>query len=131
MKTIFFFLFAILSMSCSQKKATVKNEEIITQQVVNKKGNQLVIKEIINDSRCPEDVSCVWAGEVEVLIAVYNNNKYVKEENIKISQKLSKQNIEWFSKYYPQNKIKEIATFPLPKSDKIIKKEDYYLKVIF
>ncbi len=131
MKNIVFVLFVFcIFTGCSPKKILADNGEIIGQKVIKRNGIQLVLKSIANDSRCPEDVNCVWAGEIEVIIAVYDNNKYVKEENLKISQKLSKQNIEWFSKYYSKNKIKEIAIFPLPKSDKIIKKEDYYLKII-
>ena len=30
-------------------------------------------KKIISDSRCPKGVTCIWAGEVEVLVEVFEN----------------------------------------------------------
>jgi hypothetical protein len=39
------------------------------------KGFTLVLKEVVSDSRCPEGLNCIWAGEVTVLI------RYTKIQN--------------------------------------------------
>lgn len=35
---------------------------------------------IANDSRCPSDVACVWAGEVVVQLAIRSNSKTSQHE---------------------------------------------------
>lgn len=131
MKTIFFFLFAIFSMSCSQKKATVKKVEIISQQIVAKEGKQVVIKKVSNDSRCPEGVNCIWAGEIEIVFSIYNNNKFEKDSSVKISPMLQKENIEWFSKFYLLRTIKEIVVLPYPKEGTLINPKEYIVEIYF
>ncbi|MDX1542590.1 MAG: hypothetical protein R3214_01490 [Christiangramia sp.] len=34
------------------------------------------VKKIISDSRCPKGVTCIWAGEVKVLVEFYENGKF-------------------------------------------------------
>ena len=37
-------------------------------------GNKSIrFKEIVSDSRCPKEVTCIWAGEVEVLVEVFED----------------------------------------------------------
>jgi hypothetical protein len=31
--------------------------------------NSLHFKEVISDSRCPKDVTCIWAGEAKILVS--------------------------------------------------------------
>lgn len=38
--------------------------------------------ELISDSRCPQGVNCIRAGEAEVLVAVYNNGKFSHEKTL-------------------------------------------------
>jgi len=38
--------------------------------------------ELISDSRCPKYVSCIRAGEAEVLVAVYKNGKFSHEQTL-------------------------------------------------
>lgn len=33
-------------------------------------------KEVISDSRCPRGVTCVWAGEVKVLVEFYEDGQF-------------------------------------------------------
>ena len=35
---------------------------------------------MISDSRCPEGVNCVWAGEVQLELEIYKNQKIEKSE---------------------------------------------------
>lgn len=48
-------------------------------------GNKsLKFKEVVADSRCPKDVTCIWAGEAKVLIEVLENGKSVEEKVVTI-----------------------------------------------
>ena len=38
------------------------------QSVALSDGSQLSYTSLINDSRCPQDVQCVWAGDAEIVL---------------------------------------------------------------
>ena len=132
MKNAILFIFVMLYFSgCSQKKKTVNNFQEFNQTLVKKKGNQLVLKRVVTDSRCPQGVNCIWAGEIEIVVSVYKDNIFIKDENILLSPKLHKENLAWFSTYFPKQKIKELAVLPYPKNDKKINPKDYFVKIYF
>lgn len=122
-KLILFILF-----SCFVNAQKTAN---ISQKVIKKKGIQLVLKSLINDSRCPENINCIWAGECEIQVAIYKNRKFISSDNILLSPKLTKENLEWFQKYYPNRKIKEINVLPYPKSEVVVDPKSYFIKILF
>lgn len=125
------FVILISIAACSQKKNTVNKSVVITQKVIKKKGTQLVLKSIANDSRCPEGVNCIWAGEIEIIVSVYKDNNFVKDENILLSPKLDKENLAWFAEYFPSKKITEIGVLPYPKNGVVTYPKDYFVKIYF
>ncbi len=132
MKNTILILTLFLSISIiAQKKDTILKCVTFSQKLVKKKGTQLVLRKVINDSRCPEGVNCIWAGECEIQIAIYKNQKLVSEESLLLSPKLYKENIFWFSKYYPKLKITEIDVLPYPKNEVVIDPKDFFVKIIF
>lgn len=84
--------------------------------VFQTKSNSLKfrIKEI-NDSRCPKDVVCVWAGMVEVKLDVETPEKKVLSLN-------SYNNLADTIGVY---EIRLVEVQPYPVSTKVIKPEDY------
>jgi hypothetical protein len=38
--------------------------------VINGSGTRITFNEVRNDSRCPADVTCVWAGDAEVVVTI-------------------------------------------------------------
>lgn len=132
MKKIILLITLFLSISIvAQKKETILKSISFSQKLVKKKGMQLVLRKVINDSRCPEGVNCIWAGECEIQVAIFKNQKLVSEENVLLSPKLYKENIRWFSKYYPKLKITEIGVLPYPKTDVVIDPKDFFVRIIF
>ena len=137
------------SACCSQKKIsetkTDSTEKISVSETVTKaKMGQLTsygkttikLKEV-NDSRCPEDVSCIWAGEARVVVGIYREGIFEKDVNIIFSPKgtdqenplmLFKDNDNTYYAYglspYPSQKTKteqkdyELLMEMKPKSDK-------------
>ncbi len=103
----------------------------ITQKVIKKRGTQLILKKVINDSRCPENVNCIWAGECEIQVAIYKNRKLISTENILLSPKLQAENIAWFSRYYSDLKIKEISVLPYPKNEVVVNPKDFFVNIYF
>lgn len=124
-KLIFTFIISALLISCQNsttplnpavgetfeikfgESATIQSEQI-----------QVTFEELIEDSRCPEDVVCVWAGNAKIIIQVddqevslntYSNPKYAE---------LSEYN------------IKLISLNPYPRQDTVIEKENYSAEIL-
>jgi hypothetical protein len=97
---------------------------------IPKKGFHLQLKNVYDDSRCPEGVTCIWAGEVSVTIVVYKNKKLVEEKKLTLNSKNKEANSKWFSNYLPKNP-KEIDVSPYPKQGQTINPQKYYIKIIY
>lgn len=129
MKQIIVLFVFIISLSCSGQKEI--NTATFSQKMQNTKKTQLVLNKVIADSRCPEGVSCIWAGEVEIIVSVYENKQPIKNHTLRLSSKLKKENLAWFSAYYPDKEISEIALLPYPKNGVKTAPEDYFVKITF
>lgn len=103
---------------------------ITSKKCIPKKGYYLKLKSVFNDSRCPEGTNCIWAGEVSVVVEVYNNKKFVEEQTLTFNSTNREENMQWFSKYYT-TKIKSIGVFPYPKEGVVLKDKKKYIKIIF
>ncbi len=123
----FFFL-----MSCATKSTSNKNEILINSTSKVNVGNDFEIKisKIISDSRCPENVTCVWAGEVQLELEIYKNQKLENSQTISINYKKLEENKTFFAKYISKDKkIKEIFISPSKKEGQNIELKNYVLKV--
>ena len=120
MKNLVVLMLFVLSISCaSQKTETHKLSEEYSFK----------IKEIISDSRCPEGVTCVWAGEVELVLSIYKEGAFYKEETMTLNFKNFPENKLLLEKYTSNIKIKSIEVLPNKKQDVEISKKDYSLKI--
>ena len=136
MKKVIYLLFlCVLSCSTIAQKGR-KGKELadftITQsKTLKAKGTQLVLKQVISDARCPEGLSCVWAGEAQALISVYQNKKWKDEEVITFSSKKVEENTAWLAKTLaiPVAKIKSMRLLPYPKDSIKIDPKSYVIKV--
>jgi hypothetical protein len=120
---VLFFLNFIFAFAQSEIKITPK-------KCIPKKGFHLKLKSILNDSRCPEGSTCIWAGEVSVVVEVYNDKKFVEEKTLTLNSKNREENNSWFGKYYSK-KIKSISILPYPKKGVIVKDKKKYIKIAF
>ncbi|WP_430399512.1 hypothetical protein [Flavobacterium sp.] len=90
---------------------------------------EIIISKVISDSRCPVDVNCVWAGEVELMLSIYKENVFYTEELITVSYKNTLENKSILEKYTSNKKIKSIEVLPEKKQGVEIKLQDYSLKI--
>jgi len=104
--------------------------KITPKKCIPKTGYHLRLKNVINDSRCPEGVTCIWAGEVSVVVEVYNDKKFIEEKTITFNSKNRDENIQWFSTYYT-GKIKSVGVGPYPKEGVLVKDKKKYIKIVF
>ncbi len=109
--------------------AAVVSENEINQQLDSKAGKEIVLVKVIDDSRCPEGTQCIWAGEVTVEVAAYEDKKLIEQRTFTLN--FNKDNMDtvkhWFEKNISTEKttIKEINVVPYPKEGVPIQPEDY------
>lgn len=120
-------LFLLLSSISFYAQSEIK---ITPKKCLSKKGFCLRLKTVYDDSRCPEGVNCVWAGEVSVTIEVYNNKKFIEEKSMVFNAKNREENLKWFEKFYSK-KIKSLGVFPYPKDGVKMQPKKKFVKIIF
>lgn len=132
MKNIFLSLFLLVSLNsfCQKKQQKQPNTTIISQKIKNNNATQLILKRLVSDSRCPENVSCMWAGEVAVEISVFKNKKNTTTKTLIFNPERDAENKAWLEFYF-QKKIQTIMVLPYPISGKKIDFKKYRLKIVF
>lgn len=94
--------------------------------------NSHIVKfiDVLNDSRCPKNVTCVRAGEAKVLVAIYKDAEFIEEKIIEITP------TTYLIENLPQliisgeTTIKVFNLIPYPEFGNAIKKEDYILQIV-
>jgi thioredoxin-related protein len=124
-------IFTVSILAQNTDKENIKFIRITQKKCSKQKGNQLVLKQVLTDSRCPQGVTCVWAGEVTAVVSVYKDSKFIEDYTMVFSMKKEQENIKWLAGYLPekQKNIKSISVFPYPKSGRTINTKDYYIKI--
>ena len=73
------------SLAQDSTEVTSYTSELMPGEFLEFGQRSIRFKELISDSRCPEDVTCVWAGEAKVLVELYEKGKLCGEEILVIS----------------------------------------------
>lgn len=88
MKYLFLFGILICSISLSaqnQEENRIFNSVLQGGEQLEFGDKSIRFKEVISDSRCPKDVTCVWAGEAKVLIEIFEKGKLINEKQVVIN----------------------------------------------
>lgn len=104
-----------------------------TERKVVTKDLSFKIEEIPSDSRCPEGVNCVWAGEVHLLLGAYEKNLKTEEIELKINHQNFTENKSFFETKIPleNKKIESIEILPNRVAGENIEEKEYQLKLVF
>ena len=136
MKSFLFITFLILSnISFAQDSTNVKAE---TPKIVSKLAfgetiqfNDIELKfvAVLSDSRCPKGVNCVRAGEIIVLVDVFNNGKKVDQKELQFTPTsyLQKRITNLFAS--KTLNVSGYNVLPYPEYGNKIKTEDYYIQL--
>ena len=130
MKKIIGFFIVVMLFGCASKKEESTADLILQKNTLSEEFS-FKIKEIISDSRCPEDVNCVWAGEVELVLSIYKENVFYKNDSLTVNFKNFLTNKSILEKYTSSKTIKTIEVLPEKKQGVEIKLEDYSFKIDF
>ncbi|TDN87325.1 hypothetical protein DET49_11215 [Salegentibacter sp. 24] len=120
-----FFLFITYASAQNEYEELVYYGETSLGEMFNFGGNEIRFKEVIVDSRCPTNVTCIWTGEAKILVEIYKNEGLIKEEIISTrSQKFFS-----ISKLFQGDfSLTILWLLPYPKASKKIKPSDYQLR---
>lgn len=90
---------------------------------------ELKFSDVLSDSRCPEDVTCMWAGEAVVLIDILKDNEVIEQKKLtfQAGKKIDEKLFTLFSS--KTSTIMALRILPNLNSNKKLKKEEYYLQL--
>lgn len=134
MKKVLTFLFIVFSSIAIAQNNTVakqKFNKVKQNSCIKGEGYKLLLKEVLTDSRCPEGVTCVWAGEVTIIVSVYKDSEFIEDKKLVFSYNTDEGNLKWIATYLNEGDkvINSLTIGPYPNVGKVIKPEDYYLKI--
>lgn len=132
MKNPLFALIILFSTFAFGQKDAAKTPKIAIKiplgQTVDVKGISITFEEVVEDSRCPEGIDCIWAGRAIVKVNVAANGK--TEEKTMIFGALRPGEKENTNLYSSANfAINGVKLNPYPTKDTVGKKLDYVLLI--
>ncbi|MEP0262467.1 hypothetical protein [Dokdonia sp.] len=86
---------------------------------------EITFLEVLEDSRCPKDVSCVWAGQAKIKVLIQEKDTAPVEKEFIFDA--SGKNV--FIYKSETIAIKALRLSPYPKTSLAIKKRVYYLEL--
>jgi len=128
-----FLLFTAIGFAQDSTNVKVEAPKIISKLQYNApiaiEGITLEFKEVVSDSRCPKNVSCIWAGEAVVLIDVIKDGKKVEQKKL-VFNTASQYKTELLNLFSSEElDITAYSISPYPVSGSKIKAEDYVISL--
>ncbi len=122
------FLIPVLSPGCTDQSANTRvnlNQEftLAIGQSAEINGENLTVRfnDVVEDSRCPKNVTCIWAGRVSTIIDVTKDGK--KEQTVLTEMGLTSDAAQQEYQTY----LFKFRVDPYPEAGKQINKSDYRL----
>ncbi|WP_108867892.1 hypothetical protein [Aquimarina aquimarini] len=117
-----------------QNSAEIETPKIITKLKIGNTANfgdkSIKFIKVTEDSRCPTDMMCVWAGEAKIIIAIYKGNTLIEEKKLVFGdQNINPDQIKELLTT-PQKTIFGYKISPYPSSKTPITSSEYYLELL-
>lgn len=90
---------------------------------MEKNSLKLTFNEVAEDSRCPENVNCVWAGNGKIVLAVSVRGRTPGKINLNTMLEPKLESVEGYE-------IKLVKLDPYPKGSTTIKKDQYVATLV-
>lgn len=130
MKKIILILVSLAFIACKSVKENPNEITITSKKEVNANDYLIVINKIISDSRCPEGVNCIWAGELVMELSAWQNKEIKETVKLTFSPNSKEENMAWFEKYIPQNKKLKSYKISPTKTEKQLEIKDYKIQLV-
>ncbi|MEN8614944.1 hypothetical protein ABFB09_06665 [Dehalogenimonas sp. THU2] len=91
--------------------------------VIESEDMTITFDKVLNDSRCPESVTCIWAGQVQVLVTIELDGR---KETLTLTQSglTGDPASQLYEKY-----VLEFNISPYPQTEQTIRVADYRLEI--
>ena len=123
----------LVTIGCTSNKKAVNPEnkiKIALGETITIENHQLKFVKVLEDSRCPKEVTCIWAGRAKVQVEVWKNgeNSIIKELIFgQVNQGESKDLTLFTSE---EKIVKGYALEPYPSSEVSSDKREYVLLIL-
>jgi hypothetical protein len=121
LSVLFLFLTGWMQQSCDTKEVALRQQfklKVGQEVVVKEAGIKVSLNAIVEDSRCPTGVQCIWAGNGKVSV------KLSKTKGEAVSVELNT-NAGPKSSAYQGYEVRLLSLDPYPKNGVKINKDDY------
>ncbi len=114
-------------------------EKVKTPQIITKlkMGNSITFGtksiefiKVTEDSRCPSDVSCVWAGQAKVLVNFYEKDMLLEEKEIIIGANTITPDTTKELFKSGEKSVHGYNLSPYPSSNRKIDPSEYFLELL-
>ena len=85
---------------------------------------QVKFKEVLSDSRCPREVTCIWAGNATVLLQIFSGEELVEEKQVVVPASGSSSLF-----IAGELSVEAIALLPYPDTSSDTSSRDYCLQL--
>ena len=130
MKKVVLIIVLFVFVACKSAKGNPNEITITSKKEVVANDYEIAIHKIISDSRCPEGVNCVWAGELVTELKVWQNKELKETKVLTFSPNSKEENFAWFEKYIPNNKKLSKYKISPNKTEKQLELKDYKIELI-
>lgn len=129
--TLFILCFSLTAFAQDSTNETVSRvlHKLNFGQTASFNNIEIKFVSVISDSRCPVSVNCIRAGEAEVLVDVFKNGEFLKQQ--KLTFYPSAVNKKVTSLFVSETlNISGLNLMPYPIGPEKIDKKSYFLEVI-
>jgi hypothetical protein len=130
MKKSILTLVLLAFVACKSVKENPNVLVITSKEEVVMNDYVILINTIISDSRCPEGMNCIWAGELVLELRVLKNDEIKEKVVLTFSPKTEEENLAWFGKYMTSNKKLINYNISPTKTQKPLELKDYKIELI-
>jgi len=118
-RLLFVFTFISTSFMFSQE-SNIEVPKIVIKLPINETLHlnigSIKFMEVLEDSRCPKDITCIWDGRAKVRIAIQENNKESYQKKIIFGELLEGETTNSVLFSTKNHLIYAIDLYPLPSS---------------
>lgn len=134
MKKTIFLIFILVSTIIFSQENSVEVPKIVIKiplgESIHLENVSIKFVEVLEDSRCPKNVTCVWAGRARVLVEVTESGKHVQQKELLFGQTKKGEIINNILFTTEDSEIKGITLKPHPNSE-IVEDKDPFILLIY
>ncbi|MGB5418152.1 hypothetical protein [Algibacter sp.] len=131
---LLFLVILITSFTFSQNSINTQNDEELSVISRVYQGKSIDIEnftiafiDVLQDSRCPKEAHCIWAGEVVILVDLYENGKKVERKKMTLNPKTGLQKSMGNLFFSDNLTLSVLNVLPYPKAENKTPLKNYYL----